>query len=476
MGSRPLPEATLQAVEQALRDACGITLSEGLRTTLSDALLRACRESGVGEESFLARLRERDPAALTSLVEASVIGETYFFRHPEQFEALRAALLRDTPASHPLSIWSAGCATGEEPYSLAMAFLDAGRASSRDRILATDVSIRALSVAREGVYGEWSLRRVPAERRTRHFDLRGPLVSVRPEARARVAFERHNLVRDPPPGRDFDLVVCRNVLIYFTSEAALEVAGRLLSSVRPGGLLLLGPVESAIADGLDTERIESGGATLYRRPLTPRPRRRPHAHPPAAARSASGRRRHAASAAEKAADGRGRAPAHAPRPRAEAPATRPSTPPPATASPAPASASSGFDAAREAARRGEIDLAESLARETASRDLSPESFLLLSMTAEARGDVAGAVEAVRRALYLDPGLAMGHAALVPLYGQLGRSEDAARARRNALEAIQDLEDGAPLRGVEPMTAGALRSALGETAQARRAGGAGRGDR
>jgi chemotaxis protein methyltransferase CheR len=98
------------------------------------------------------------------------------------------------------------------------------------------------------------------------------------------------------------------------------------------------------------------------------------------------------------------------------------------------------------------------------------------MTAEARGDVAGAVEAVRRALYLDPGLAMGHAALVPLYGQLGRADDAARARRNALEAIRDLEDGAPLRGVEPMTAGALRSALGKPGEGRRAGGAGRGDR
>jgi len=469
-GPRALPEAALQAVEQALRDACGITLSEGLRSTLSDALLRACRDAGVPEEAFLARLRERDPAALTSLVEASVIGETYFFRHPEQFDALRTALLRDAPAAHPLSIWSAGCATGEEPYSLAMALLDAGRASSRDRILATDVSVRALGVAREGVYGEWSLRRVSPELRARHFDQRGPLVSVRPEARARVTFERHNLVRDPPPGGDLDLVVCRNVLIYFTSEVALEVAGRLLSAVRPGGLLLLGPVESAIADGLDTERVEFGGATLYRRPLAPKPRRRSQAHAPAPARPASGRRRQAG-ARDRGGAGRSEPPSPARRAEAAAPGPQPS---PAPASPAPVP--SGFDAAREAARRGELGLAESLAREAASRELSPEAFLLLSMTAEARGDVAGALEAVRRALYLDPGLAMGHAALVPLYWQLGRAEDAVRARRNALEAIRDLEDSAPLRGVEPMTAGALRSALGEPGVALRASGAGRADR
>jgi chemotaxis protein methyltransferase CheR len=86
------------------------------------------------------------------------------------------------------------------------------------------------------------------------------------------------------------------------------------------------------------------------------------------------------------------------------------------------------------------------------------------MAAEARGDVAGAVEAVRRALYLDPGLAMGHAALVPLYGQLGLAEDVVRARRNALEAIQGLDDGVTLRGVEPVTAGALRSALAGAAR------------
>ena len=81
------------------------------------------------------------------------------------------------------------------------------------------------------------------------------------------------------------------------------------------------------------------------------------------------------------------------------------------------------------------------------------------MAADARGDLAAAVDAVRRALYLDPGLALGHAALVPLYARLGLAEEAARARRNALEALAGLDDAAPLRGVEAITAGALRSAL-----------------
>ncbi len=89
------------------------------------------------------------------------------------------------------------------------------------------------------------------------------------------------------------------------------------------------------------------------------------------------------------------------------------------------------------------------------------------MAAEARGDLAAAVDAVRRALYLDPGLALGHAALVPLYARLGLHDDAARARRNALEALAGLDDAAPLRGVESITAGALRSALETQPQAAR---------
>jgi chemotaxis protein methyltransferase CheR len=118
-----------------------------------------------------------------------------------------------------------------------------------------------------------------------------------------------------------------------------------------------------------------------------------------------------------------------------------------------------LEAARAAARAGDLAAAERIAREAAARDLCPEAWLLVSMAADARGDLAGAVDAARRALYLDPGLALGHATLVPLYGRLGLSEDAARARRNALDAIAELEDDAPLRGVETVTAGALRSAL-----------------
>lgn len=451
-------ELPLADVERVLERACGLALSSGIRRTLADGATKAARELGLEFDVFVARLRANEPNAVTALIESTVIGETYFFRHSEQIDAMRALVFEAAPRDRPLAIWSAGCATGEEPYTLAMALLDAGRAGCADRVVATDVSARALECARRGVYGEWSLRRLDPAIRARHFDAEADgRLSVRAAVRERVEFRRGNLIHDPAPAIGFDLVVCRNVLIYFTAETAAAVTGRLLEAVRPGGLLVVGPVEVPFTSGLDTDRIEREGATVFRRPAPGAVRPAP---PPAARRRDDGLaarlRRHRERTVPRV--------DVAPRPASAAVAVVAPTPTPAPVS-VPAAAllddASGFEAARAAARRGDLAAAERIARDVAARDLCPESFLLLSMAAEARGDFAGAVEAVRRALYLEPGLAMGHATLVPLYARLGRADEAARARRNALRAIEGLEDGAVLRGVEAITAGALRTALGD---------------
>jgi chemotaxis protein methyltransferase CheR len=114
--------------------------------------------------------------------------------------------------------------------------------------------------------------------------------------------------------------------------------------------------------------------------------------------------------------------------------------------------------ALRAAQEGKFDQAEELARE-AARKLVPEAYLLLAMVAETRGNVNGAVDLVRKALYLDPTMALGHATLVTLYTRLNRREEAERARQNALRALDGLDDEHQLRGVESMTAGGLRQAL-----------------
>ena len=147
MSARGAALIPLAEIERVLEEACGLALSPGIKRTLADATQRAAHELRLGLEPFLARLRAREPKAVTTLVEAAVVGETYFFRHPEQLDAIRQVVLASAPRDRPLLIWSAGCATGEEPYTLAMELCDAGRAGVGDRIVATDVSARALAVA-----------------------------------------------------------------------------------------------------------------------------------------------------------------------------------------------------------------------------------------------------------------------------------------------------------------------------------------
>ena len=451
MTSRSTGSVPLAEIERVLEEACGLTLSAGIRRTLGDAFNRAAREMRLSPEAFLGRLRSREHRAVTTLVEAAVVGETYFFRHPEQLLAVRQLAITSAPRDRAMRIWSAGCATGEEPYSLAMELVDAGRAEVGDRILATDVSSRALSVAKEARYGEWSLRRLDPTLRTRHFESHPPQVEVREKVRSLVDFRRHNLVRDPTPSTGFDLVLCRNVLIYFNPPTAGEVVKKLASALAPGGILVLGPVETPLAAGQDLERVEIAGVTVFRarggESIPAGPKKSAPSSPPRAehARERPAETRRATRKKE----------AVFVEPRS---VTLPVESPLPSFRPAPARASP-LDAARDAAQRGDLSAAEDLARAAATRELCPEAWLMVSMAADARGDLAGAVDAVRRALYLDPGLALGHAALVPLFVRLGRPDDAARARRNALEALAGLDDAAPLRGVETITAGALRSAL-----------------
>ncbi len=134
-------------------------------------------------------------------------------------------------------------------------------------------------MAREARYGEWSLRRLAAELRGRHFDAHPPQVEVRADIRATVEFRRHNLVREAAPGTGFDLVLCRNVLIYFNPPTAALVVEKLAVSLAPGGLLVLGPGGGARwPRNSDLERVEHEGATIFRargaKPLAVRPARR----------------------------------------------------------------------------------------------------------------------------------------------------------------------------------------------------------
>jgi chemotaxis protein methyltransferase CheR len=262
MSQPELDAEVLQATAQALARAVGLSLGDGLERSLDRALLAAAVELDLAPAALAAAVRAGEPGATEVLAEHALVGETSFWRHPEALVVLAAALV-GRPA--PLRIWSAGCATGEEAYSLAMALLDAGRDRGDDRVLGTDVAARALVQAEAGRYQPRSLRRLPRGLAERWLRTVPGGTEVTPRLAEMVRFERHNLLDPPPPG-PFDAVVCRNVLIYFDAGAAAAALQRLTGAVAPGGFLVLGPVELSLATDLSFDWVESGGATLLRKP------------------------------------------------------------------------------------------------------------------------------------------------------------------------------------------------------------------
>lgn len=160
-----LDDEKLSRVPALLERACGVTLAVANAKFLRVAVESAAADSALLPDVFLRKVEEGDHECIRRLVNHAVIGETYFFRHPEHFLALRKSLLRDFGPQEKISAWCAGCATGEEPYTLAMTLVDAGYRPDRAHILATDVSTKSIARARAAEYGDWSFRRVQAGER-----------------------------------------------------------------------------------------------------------------------------------------------------------------------------------------------------------------------------------------------------------------------------------------------------------------------
>ncbi|WP_342110173.1 CheR family methyltransferase [Methylobacterium sp. SI9] len=211
------------------------------------------------------------------------VGETFFFRYAEQFQALRErilpALIAARASERALRIWSAGCSTGAEPYSLAILvreLLGEALPDWRISILGTDISTDALATARAAEYGRWALRTMPLEERLRYFTRLPPAPGIRreggyalrPEFRALVRFERGNLLTLTEPaaaaGEAFDLILCRNVLIYFEARTVAAVVRGLGRRLRPDGWLLLGHAEPNPVFSGFLDAVSLPGTVVYR--------------------------------------------------------------------------------------------------------------------------------------------------------------------------------------------------------------------
>jgi chemotaxis protein methyltransferase CheR len=244
------------------------------RRVFAEAAIR--RALGLARERNLASYRERlsaDPALLRALIAEVTIGETYFFRDAVQFDAIRTLVLPDIVQRRagdvPLRIWSAGCSTGEEAYSLMMLVHDCGLAQ-RTLLLATDVSSTSIETARRGQYGAWSFRRDVADWRERCFVRTGKRWTIS-AAHRRVKFMVHNLMQPAPTsiiaGGGFDLIVCRNVLLYFDRKTVERAAHLLADALAPGGWLLMSPTDPLLPIELGLETVLTPAGIIFRRPL-----------------------------------------------------------------------------------------------------------------------------------------------------------------------------------------------------------------
>ncbi|MGA2396358.1 MAG: protein-glutamate O-methyltransferase CheR, partial [Candidatus Lustribacter sp.] len=265
-------EPEFAAIAMLITQEFGVAFPPARRTFAENAIRRA---SGFAHEHSLERYRERltaEPPLLRALIAEVTVGETYFFRDPAQFDAIRTIVLPDLlqrRSSHAaLRIWSAGCATGEEAYSLAILTADGGLAGCT-LLLGTDVSNTAIDVARRGQYGAWSFRHDAAGWRERGFTHTGKHWTVA-AAQRRVEFAVHNLMHPAPElggiAGGFDLILCRNVLLYFDRETVERAARGLVAALAPGGWLLTSPTDPLLPSDLGLETVPTPAGLAYRKP------------------------------------------------------------------------------------------------------------------------------------------------------------------------------------------------------------------
>lgn len=197
-----------------------------------------------GFQSFkdFAAALEKDQALLNETLDRMTINVSEFYRNYKRWEVLETAILPLIKTSRPLKIWSAACSTGEEPYTLAM-LLDQQKGLPGYQILATDIDEKALEKAKKGVYQERSLQEVPLSVKDRYFTQNANRsYEVKTEIKKNITFKKHNLLADRYE-QDFDLIVCRNVFIYFTESAKEELYLKMAHSLKKNGVLFVGSTE-----------------------------------------------------------------------------------------------------------------------------------------------------------------------------------------------------------------------------------------
>lgn len=451
-----MPQQRLLNLRDYISQQYGIHYPPGRLTELAQKLTAASGRMGFSDpdlctgQILAGRLDEHQHR---HLIDALTVGETYFFREIELFNAVVKMIIPGIAAqgSRRLRIWCAGCATGEEPYSLAMLLRESLPAQEQWQvsILATDINSSFLAKAREGNYTSWSFRNTPEPYRTRYFREVGTnRWELAETIRRMVTFQQLNLARDQYPSlatgtQELDLILCRNVLMYFSPETIRATAQKFAHCLNDRGWLAVSQTECGDYFTTPFDTVQSDDAFLYRKkdPLSP-----PAASPPVWSPT-NGQPKTARFAA-------------APLPATPvapllAEQQRRVTPPPPAAVPA-----DQYHSAKSLADQGRLTEACAVCREWLAHDsLNCRGHYLHAVILQELGRCDEAGAALRKVLYLEPDSVMAWYSLGLIARKQANQREALRAFDTVGRLLTAYEDDALLPEAEGLSAGRLREFL-----------------
>lgn len=438
-----LSDEACREMQELIARRLGLDFPENRQADLERGLARALRGASIRSPdaylAWLATLPDESPE-WRRLADHLTVGETYFFRDPGCFDALEQQVLpsliaeRRSAGNLRLRFWSAGCATGEEPYSLAI-LLDRLLPDLADwslTILATDINSEALEVARRGVYRQWPLRETPSWVRDRYFYRHETeAYEVDPRIQRMVSLAPLNLAEDGYPAvvtntTAMDLILCRNVLMYFTDEAQRACVTRLQRALVPGGWLVVGPAEASTDLLSPLAPVTFPNAILYRKEQPSASSHQPSAFVPSP-------------------------PFAFPQPLSPNSQPPSSAPQPLSPNPQPL-----LERARALADQGNLEEAYHLCKTALAKDqLDPEAHLLLAAICQERGEISEALETLRRVIYLTPDSASAYFLMGSLLLRQGKRGQGRRSMETVVSLLQTVPGHETVAGSAGLTAGRL---------------------
>jgi chemotaxis protein methyltransferase CheR len=437
----------------------GIYLEDSKLDSLRISLVTRATRLNVNKLDEYLTIIQGDASEFNELLNLITVNETSFFRFPQQFEAMRNHVLPEIlegklSSNRHLRVWSAGCSTGEEPYTIAMTLLESGVEGLgwQTHVLGTDVSTKALTVAREGLYPKKAVGNLAPEIVARYFVPEGEKLRVVRSASRLVDFQYHNLIKEPYPIEmmaGLDIIFCRNVTIYFKLDSTRRVVRNFYNSLNEGGYLFIGHSETLTSISDQFEPVETGGVFLYRKPRQRVFQVVPRTVPAAAATATAAK------------------PKTARRPRPTVKAEAPRTPKRVTDLTAEASrlftdrrpesvlalvdeiltldannAEAHVLAAHAFADMGNYEAALGACdRALAVNPLLPVARYILGLIHQRKGDTVRAVSEFKKTIYIDQDFALAHLNLGTIHKARSEWDAAAREYENAIRSLYVNPDG-----------------------------------